>query len=36
MTLYVEVYNAYQGYNSVQGRVEFEQPTYGRNLGGNR
>lgn len=36
MTLYVEVYNAYQGYNSVQGRVEFEQPTYGSNLGGNR
>ena len=36
MTLYVEVYNAYQGYNSVEGSVQFEQPTYGRSLGGNR
>jgi hypothetical protein len=36
MTLYVEVYNAYQGYNSVEGSVQFEQPAYGRNTGGNR
>ncbi len=36
MSLYVEVYNAYQGYNTVDGSVQFEQPTYGRNLGGNR
>ncbi len=36
MSLYVEVYNAYQGYNSVEGSVQFEQPAYGRNIGGNR
>jgi len=36
MSLYVEVYNAYQGYNSVEGSVQFEQPSYGRNIGGNR
>lgn len=36
MSLYVEVYNAYQGYNSVEGSVQFEQPAYGKNIGGNR
>ncbi|MDG1986245.1 MAG: hypothetical protein P8M11_16960 [Planctomycetota bacterium] len=35
MSLYVEVYNAYHGYNSVDGSVQFEQPKHNQT-GGNR